>query len=67
MGVSEFGALWQAGGRARRRPGCAHKMSCITLRYYYNLMPPGRLECARRADYGDMLVGSIDIVADGAR
>jgi hypothetical protein len=44
------------------RPACAHKTACITLRYYYNFMPSGRLKCARRADHGDILVGSIDIV-----
>jgi hypothetical protein len=44
------------------RPACAHKTACITLRYYYNFMPSGWLKCARRADYGDILVGSIDIV-----
>ena len=37
MGVIKFGALWQAGGDPRMRPGFAHKTSCITLSYYSNL------------------------------
>jgi hypothetical protein len=63
VGAIKFGALWQAGGKTRMRLVFAHKTSCITLRYYYNFMPSGWLKCARRADYGDMLVGSIDIVS----
>jgi hypothetical protein len=44
------------------RPAYAHKTACITLKYYYYFMPPGRLKCARRADHGDILVGSINIM-----
>jgi hypothetical protein len=67
VGAIEFGASWQAGGKTRMRLAFAHKTSRITLRYYYNFMPPGWLECARRADHGDMLVGSIFIVSFRSR